>query len=106
MPMAVRVLLSSACHADTECNPMHVAEFKLTDLLGSAGATIGIIIGGVIFLQFLSSKYDSLAGRYRELTRDYRGQGQSHRHESLQYQIRVYRRRLRLLNSGSWLAGG
>lgn len=82
-----------------------VAEYKLTDLLSSAGATIGIIIAGTIFLQFLSAKYQELAGRYRALTREYRtgGVGDT-RHGLLQSQIRAYRRRLRLINRASWLA--
>jgi hypothetical protein len=84
-----------------------VSDYKLTDLLSSAGATIGVIIGGVIFLQFLSSKYVELANRYRDLTKDYRdGDGGDGRHGPLQTLIRVYRSRLVLLNRASWLAGG
>lgn len=56
-------------------NVLNVAEYKLTDLLSSAGATIGVIIAGTIFLQFLNTKYDQLAGRYRELTKEYRSGG-------------------------------
>jgi len=80
-------------------------DFGLTDLLGSAGATIGVIIAGTIFLQFLSSKYVELSGRYRSLTGEYRkgGAGES-RHSLLQKQIGTYRRRLFLLNRASWLA--
>lgn len=86
---------------------LEVANYKLTDLLSSAGATIGVIIGGVIFLQFLSSKYVELANRYRDLTKDYReGSGGDGRHGPLQFLIRVYRHRLWLLNRASWLAGG
>jgi hypothetical protein len=83
-----------------------VSEFKLTDMLGAAGATIGVIIAGVIFLQFLSSKYTELAGRYREFTEEYRkGEAGEGRHNRLQSQIRLYHRRLRLLLRASWLAG-
>jgi hypothetical protein len=82
-----------------------VSEYKLTDLLGSAGATVGVMIFGTIFLQFLSTKYVQLAGRYRQLTTEYRngGAGES-RHTILQSEIGLYRRRLRLINWGSWLA--
>lgn len=84
---------------------MSVSDYKLTDLLSSAGATIGVIIGGVIFLQFLSSKYVELANRYRDLTKAYRErEGGDGRHGPLQYLIRVYRDRLWLLNRASWLA--
>lgn len=80
-----------------------VSDYKLTDLLSSAGS----IIGGVIFLQFLSSKYVELANRYRDLTKDYReGDGGDGRHAPLQALIRVYRARLKLLNRASWCAGG
>ncbi|HEX4607740.1 MAG TPA: DUF2721 domain-containing protein [Urbifossiella sp.] len=83
------------------------SDYKLTDLLGSAGATIGVIIGGTIFLQFLSSKYVELANRLRELTREYRERkGDEPRHGPLADVIRIYRRRLMLLIRASWLAGG
>ena len=84
---------------------LHVSEYKLTDLVSSAGATIGVIIAGTIFLQFLSMKYMELAGRYRELTSEYRGVEDGHnRHAPLRSQIRGYRRRLVLLNRASCLA--
>jgi hypothetical protein len=50
-----------------------VSDYKLTDLLSTAGATIGIIIAGTIFLQFVNTKYLELSGRYRELACEYRG---------------------------------
>ncbi len=81
-----------------------IAEYKLTDLLSSAGATIGVIIAGTIFLQFLSTKYTELAGRLREITSEYRGVEDDHnRHEPLRSQIRVYRLRLLILNLASCL---
>lgn len=83
-----------------------VADYKLTELLNSAGATIGIIIGGTIFLQFLSSKYVSLANRYWSLTGEYRDRKDDEpRHGPLQSVIWNYRRRLWLLSRASWLAG-
>lgn len=82
-----------------------VAPYKLTDLLSSAGATIGIIIAGTIFLQFLSNKSIELSGRYRQLTGEYRGvNNEQNRHAPLRTQIRLYRRRLNLLNWASWTA--
>jgi hypothetical protein len=84
---------------------MHDSGFKLTDLLSSAGSTIGIIISGTIFLQFMSTKYIELIGRYRELTCEYRGRKAGEvRHSLLQSQIRVLRRRLSLMNRASQLA--
>lgn len=81
-----------------------VAEYKLTDLLSSAGATIGVIIAGTIFLQFLSTKYTELAGRLRELAGEYRGMpGEQGRHGPLRAQIQQYRTRLVLLSRASWL---
>src|SRR4051812_48458115 len=82
-----------------------VAECRLTDLLGSAGATVGIIIFGTIFLQFLSGKYTELASRFRELAVEYRkgGAGEA-RHAELQEQMVLYRRRLRLMRLASWVA--
>lgn len=79
--------------------------YKLTDLLSTAGATIGIIIAGTIFLQFVNTKYMDLAGRYRELTSEYRGvPGEHGRHGPLRALIQHYRRRLTLLNRASWIA--
>jgi hypothetical protein len=82
-----------------------VSEYKLTDLLSAAGATIGIIIAGTIFRQFLSTKYRELLGRYRSLTGEYRdgGAGES-RHVLLQEEIRCYHRRLRLTSWASRLS--
>jgi hypothetical protein len=82
-----------------------VSEYKLTDLLTSSGATIGVIIAGTIFLQFMSTKYTDLCSRYRELTGEYRGRREGEpRHGPLQSQIRMYRRRLMLMNRASCLA--
>lgn len=77
-------------------------DYKLTDLLGSAGAAIGIIIAGTIFRQYLSMKYMELAGRLRELAADYRGRGdQEPRYQPLQCLIRLYGHRLFLLQWAS-----
>lgn len=84
---------------------LDASEYKLTDLLSSAGATIGVIIAGTIFLQFISTKYTELSARLRELTGEYRGVDIKHnRHDPLRSQIRVFRRRLILLNRASCLA--
>ena len=97
---------SSAAAGGNEVESLiRVSEFKLTDLLSSAGATIGVIIAGTIFLQFLSTKYAELAGRYRELAGEYRTREESEpRHDPLRILIRAYRRRLRLMNRASALA--
>lgn len=82
-----------------------VSDYKLTDLLSTAGATIGIIIAGTIFLQFVNTKYLELSGRYRELAVEYRGvPGEHGRHGPLRTLIQRYRKRLVLLNRASWLA--
>jgi Protein of unknown function (DUF2721) len=84
---------------------METSDFKLAELLSGAAATTGIIVAGTIFLSFLSSKGAELAGRYRALTSEYRGGGAAEaRHGVLQSQIRVYRRRLRLMNWAFWVA--
>ncbi len=84
--------------------PYPAPDFKLTDLLSSAGSTIGIIIAGTIFLNFLSSKYTELSGRYREFAGEYRGGSAENRHDPLRRQIGAYRQRLRLLLRASWMA--
>ena len=66
---------------------------------------IGVIIGGAIFLQFLSPKYTDLCAYYRELIDEYRVRRQyDPRHGSLQSEIRMYRRRLTLMHVASALA--
>lgn len=83
---------------------LSISEYKLTDLLSSAGATIGIIIAGTIFLQFLSTKYTELSGRLRELAGEYRSaESKTPRHAPLRTQIQEYRFRLVLLSRASWL---
>ena len=80
-------------------------ENQLTDWPSSAGATIGVIIGGTIFLQFLSTKYTDLCECYRELIDECRVRRQYEpRHGSLQSEIRMYRRRLTLMHVASTLA--
>ena len=81
-----------------------ISEYKLPELLGAAGATIGVIIAGTIFLQFLSTKYTDLSARYCEMAHEYRGvAGDHNRHAPLRSKIVGYRRRLVLLNRASWL---
>jgi uncharacterized membrane protein YraQ (UPF0718 family) len=78
---------------------------NLEEILSSAGATIGIIIAGTIFLQFLNTKYADLSGRYRELAIEYRGRhAEEPRHGPLRSEIRTYRERLRLMHRASILA--
>lgn len=82
-------------------------DYKLTDLLGAAGSTIGIIIAGAIFLQFLTTRYVDISGRFRALTGEYReGKLSGAREASLRTQIRLYRTRLQLVNWASWLGAG
>src|SRR5581483_11087093 len=74
------------------------SDYKLTDLLSSAAATVGVIIFGTIFLQFLSGKYMELTSRFRALAGEYRNGGAGEvRHHSLQEQMTLYRRRLHLM---------
>lgn len=86
-------------------NLLYVSAYKLTDVLSAAGATIGVIIAGTIFLQFMSTKYMDLCSRYRALTGEYRDRSEEEpRHGSLQLQIRSYRLRLILMYRASALA--
>lgn len=80
--------------------------YKLTELLGAAGATSGVIIAGTIFLQFLSARYADLAGRYRALTGELRNgvSSDNARHDPLQVQIKIYRHRLQLITWASALS--
>ena len=82
------------------------ATYKLTDLLGAAGATSGIIIAVGVFLQFLGSKYVDLSARFRQLTGEYRiGKVANERRSPLEAQIRMYSKRLRLVHWATWIGG-
>lgn len=77
----------------------YAADFKLADLLGIAGATIGIIIAAAILMGGFHAKYLGLFERYRALTGEYRGDGPSDpRRGSLRAQIPNYRRRMNFLS--------
>ncbi|MBY0524609.1 MAG: DUF2721 domain-containing protein [Gemmataceae bacterium] len=79
------------------------ADYKLADLLGIAGATIGIIIAAGILLQCISTKTIGVFERYRTLTGEYRGNHSSEpRRGSLQSQISTYRSQMVCLNSASF----
>ncbi len=83
---------------------MTLVDYKLSDLLGIAGATIGIIIAGAILLGGLIGQYTALFERYRALTGEYRDNHASDpRRGSLQNQIANYRLQVRFLNIGSLL---
>ncbi len=70
----------------------YVSEYELTDELSSAGAAIGVIVAGTIFLQFTSTKCTDLCSRYRALTEEDRGRSEEEpRHGSLQSQIRFHK---------------
>ena len=79
-----------------------MADYKLGDLLGIAGATIGIIIAGGVLLGAISGRYAALFDRFRALTGELRGDKRSDsRRGSLQTQLNSYRSRLSYLNYGS-----
>jgi len=83
----------------SEGSMLHAVDYKLADLLGIAGSTIGIIIAGAILLGGFDAKYVHLFERYRGLTGEYRGNELSDpRRDSLQPQIDNYRRRIGLIN--------
>jgi len=78
------------------------ADFKLSDMLGIAGATIGIIIAGGILLQGYCARYIAVFDRFRTLTGEYRANNFSDaRRSSLQNQIANYSRQILFLNSAA-----
>ncbi len=79
-----------------------MADYKLSDMLGIAGATIGIIIAGGILLGWLGAKYIDAYTRFRQLTSEHRNnQVSDSRRGSLQDQISSSRRQVALLCYGS-----
>jgi len=76
-----------------------VADYKLTDLLSTAGATVGIIIAAGILLGNLGAQYVAIVERFRGLASEYRGNNFSDpRRENLQTELSSYRRQILLLN--------
>src|SRR4051794_17592073 len=79
-----------------------LADYKLGDLMGIAGATIGIIIAGGILLQCFTTHYTAVFDRFRTLTGEYRGNDSSDsRRKSLKNQILNYARQIRFINGAS-----
>src|SRR5438270_10688643 len=74
------------------------ADYKLADLLGIAGATIGIIIAAGVLLQCFSTRYIAVFERYRALAGEYRGEQVSDpRRGNLRNELVDYRRQIRFL---------
>jgi hypothetical protein len=79
-----------------------MADYKLADMLGIAGATIGIIIAAGILLGMVNARYTVMFDRYRSLTGELRGHGNHDvRHNRLRRQIVTARRQLAYLSFGS-----
>jgi hypothetical protein len=73
-------------------------DFKLTDVVGAATATVALVIGSSIFLQILANKSTAIFERYRGLTGEYRAEQQNpERRNSLEDQITLYYWRCRLV---------
>jgi len=78
------------------------ADYKLSDLLGVAGASVGIIIAAGILLQCLSTRYIAALDRYRALTGEYRENHASDtRRGGLRDQIVNYRWQIIYLNAAA-----
>jgi Na+/glutamate symporter len=79
-----------------------MADFKLSDMLGIAGATIGIIIAAGVLLGAVVGRYSGVFERYRGLTGELRANHSSDpRRGSLNLQVNVYRKQIVYLNYGS-----
>ena len=81
-------------------------DYKLHDLLGVAGATVGFILAGAILMGGFNAKYVHLFERYRGLTGEFRQHAAPDpRRGSLRDQIANYRRRIRVINIASVCVG-
>jgi hypothetical protein len=79
-----------------------MADYKLSDMLGIAGATIGIIIAAGILLGMVNSRYTVMFDRYRSLSGELRGHGNHDtRLGRLRQQVVTARRQLVYLSFGS-----
>src|SRR4051812_38551634 len=79
-----------------------MADYKLSDFLGIAGATVGIIIAGGILMGNMSAQYIAIFERFRTLTSEYRGNNCSDlRRGGLKRQITSYGRQILHLNIAS-----
>ena len=84
-----------------------MADYKLTDLLSTAGATIGIIIAAGILLSNLDTKYIAICERLHQLAEQYRGNQLSDpRRDNLRAELSCYRRQVSYLYYGILLVCG
>jgi hypothetical protein len=80
----------------------YAADYKLGEMLGAAGATVGIIISGAILLGGLEAKYVGLFERLRGLSGEERGGERSdRRRQALEVQVNNYLWRIRLINAAA-----
>jgi hypothetical protein len=70
-----------------------ILHFELKDLLQAIGPTASLVFAAWIFLGFLETRYVAAFERYGELADDYRKGVPGRRHDAVQSQIRLYRRR-------------
>ena len=81
-------------------------DYKLADLFGIAGATIGIIIAAAILLGTVNAKYVVVFDRYRQLATERRDGPKESRTRNIKLELSIYRTRIRQLNLGSLLVQG
>lgn len=81
-------------------------DYKLADLFGIAGATIGIIIAAAILLGTVNAKYVVVFDRYRQLATERRDGPKESRARNIKLELAIYRTRIRQLNLGSLLVQG
>lgn len=79
-------------------------QWKVVDLMGVAGATIGVIIANAIFLSSFIAKYVPVVDRYRALCQELRGGKPSdERQDLLREEIRCHQDRIGRLRRGHTL---
>jgi hypothetical protein len=105
--MAQDLLLRQFTFCDLPHRKRMAAQIDVAKLVGAASAPVALIIATSIFLSNLGAKYAMLGGNFREVSNEYRkaeDKGGLRAH-SLQQQISLYSRRLRLLMKATfWLA--
>src|SRR4051812_3207285 len=85
-----------------KCLMWQPADYKLSDMLSIAGATIGIIIAGAILMGNVIARYIAIFERYRALTGEYRDNHFSdQRRGGLKNQICNYALQITYLHWGS-----
>lgn len=69
-------------------------DFQLKDVMEAVGPSAALAFAAWLFLQLLQQRYSASYARYRELVESFRSDSEGKRHQVLQEEIEIYRKRV------------